>query len=71
MDGTGVPAVRVYVVYFDRVDVVASEFSEYDALATTDVLERIAQSNESMLLELQRHTDALEEATNRTLEPIR
>ena len=72
LDGSGVLSVRGYAIYFDRVDVVASEFADHGSTRTVEaLLEQMAQSQEEMLIELRRHTDALQEASGRELEPIR
>ena len=71
MDGAPiVEQVKVYAIYFDRVDVVVSEFAEHVSRATELGLARIGDVLGEVLLELRKHTDALQEGADRELEPI-
>lgn len=63
-------AVRVYAIYFDRVDVVAADFADDGKPDIEAVLKRMEALAEESLAELRKHTDAFTEAVERDLEPI-
>lgn len=64
-------SVKVYVLYFDRVDVVAADFTENVLPDIEATLKRMEVNIGDMLEELRKHTTALEGAVQEKLEPAR
>lgn len=66
-DGALDGPVRVYVLYFDRVDVIAADFAGVTSKAIVERGKAQEALLDEILRELRRHTDALQEVVNREL----
>ena len=62
--------VRVHVIYFDRVDMIAADFAGISSKAISESAKRQEGLLDEILLELRKHTDGLREVTGRELEAI-